>query len=79
MIADSVVLGENVSIPQPGLVNLYGCRIGDETRVGQLVKIAREIGSPIAIADHANIDHFASPPVVFEIGARLAVALTTAQ
>ena len=29
MIADSVVLGENVSIPQPELVNLYGCRIGD--------------------------------------------------
>ena len=29
VIAADVVLGANVSIPQPALVNLYGCRIGD--------------------------------------------------
>jgi len=39
MIAPSVELGENVSIPQPQLVNLYGCRIGSNTRIGEFVEI----------------------------------------
>jgi UDP-3-O-[3-hydroxymyristoyl] glucosamine N-acyltransferase len=34
MIAKDVVLGENVRIFQPDLVNLYGCSIGDGTKVG---------------------------------------------
>ena len=34
MIADDVRLGPNVVIHQPGLVNLYGCAIGDGTKVG---------------------------------------------
>jgi len=33
MISADVELGPNVSIPQPTLVNLYGCRIGEGTRV----------------------------------------------
>ena len=34
MIADSVRLGRDVVIPQPGLVNLYGCTIGDGSKIG---------------------------------------------
>ena len=41
MIADSVVLGEDVVIHQPDLVNLYGCAIGDGTRIGAFVEIQR--------------------------------------
>ena len=32
MIAADVRLGSDVSIPQPALVNLYGCEIGAHTR-----------------------------------------------
>ena len=57
MIADSVVLGENVSIPQPGLVNLYGCRIGDHTRIGAFVEIQRgaSIGAHCKISSHSFV------------------------
>jgi UDP-2-acetamido-3-amino-2,3-dideoxy-glucuronate N-acetyltransferase len=57
MIADSVVLGENVSIPQPGLVNLYGCRIGDHTRIGAFVEIQRgaQIGAHCKISSHSFV------------------------
>ena len=40
-IAESVQLGRNVRIPQPELVNLYGCAIGDETRIGAFVEIQK--------------------------------------
>ena len=33
-IAESVALGEDVVVHHPSLVNLYGCRIGDQTRIG---------------------------------------------
>ena len=57
MIADSVVLGENVSIPQPGLVNLYGCRIGDHTRIGAFVEVQRGavIGAHCKISSHTFV------------------------
>ena len=45
MIADSVVLGETSSFHQPELVNLYGCRIGDGTRIGAFVEIQRDAAS----------------------------------
>ena len=40
-IAASVVLGERVAIFHPDLVNLYGCRIGDDTKIGSFVEIQK--------------------------------------
>src|SRR5881392_3239767 len=39
MIAPDVALGADVVIHHPQLVNLYGCRIGDATRIGTFVEI----------------------------------------
>jgi acetyltransferase-like isoleucine patch superfamily enzyme len=39
LIADDVELGEGVVVQS--FVNLYGCRIGDETRIGPFVEIQR--------------------------------------
>ncbi len=57
MIAADVVLGENVSIPQPALVNLYGCRIGEHTRIGAFVEIQRGavIGGHCKISSHTFV------------------------
>src|SRR6478736_9940876 len=57
MIAPSVELGENVSIPQPQLVNLYGCRIGSHTRIGAFVEIQRgaAIGEHCKISSHSFV------------------------
>ena len=41
MIADDVVLGANVIIHHPEQVNLYGCRIGDESRIASFVEIQK--------------------------------------
>ncbi len=51
MIAPDVELGSHVSIPQPALVNLYGCRIGDHTKIGAFVEIQRGA----VIGDHCKI------------------------
>jgi UDP-2-acetamido-3-amino-2,3-dideoxy-glucuronate N-acetyltransferase len=57
MIAKDVVLGENVRIFQPDLVNLYGCSIGDGTRVGAFVEVQRgaAIGANCKISSHTFI------------------------
>ena len=57
MIADSVRLGEHVVIHHPNLVNLYGCSIGDGSRVGTFVEIQRgsEIGRNCKISSHSFI------------------------
>ena len=57
MIAKDVVLGENVRIFQPDLVNLYGCRIGDGTKVGAFVEVQRgaAIGANCKISSHTFI------------------------
>ena len=57
MIAPDVVMGENVRIFQPDLVDLYGCRLGDGTRVGAFVEIQRgaEIGKNCKISSHSFI------------------------
>ena len=57
MIASDVVLGEGVVIRQPQLVNLYGCRIGDATRIGAFVEIQRGavIGRACKISSHSFI------------------------
>ena len=56
-IADSVSLGKNVKIFHTTLVNLYGCRIGDETKVGTFVEIQKNasIGDRCKISSHTFI------------------------
>jgi acetyltransferase-like isoleucine patch superfamily enzyme len=56
-IAPDVELGVDVAIPQPGLVNLYGCRIGDETRIGAFVEIQKRaaVGARCKISSHTFI------------------------
>ncbi len=38
-ISSSVRLGDQVTIHHPELVNLYGCAVGDETKIGAFVEI----------------------------------------
>lgn len=54
-IAPDVILGEGVQIFR--FVNLYGCRIGDGTRVGTFVEIQRNaiIGKRCKISSHTFI------------------------
>lgn len=57
MIASDVELGADVVIYQPDLVNLYGCRIGDSTRIGAFVEIQKQVvvGSNCKISSHSFI------------------------
>jgi UDP-2-acetamido-3-amino-2,3-dideoxy-glucuronate N-acetyltransferase len=52
-----VELGKDVRIAQPALVNLYGCRIGDETKIGAFVEIQRNasVGARCKISSHSFI------------------------
>jgi acetyltransferase-like isoleucine patch superfamily enzyme len=54
-IAPDVKLGRNVRIH--GFVNLYGCAIGDETRIGTFVEIQKgaKIGDRCKISSHTFI------------------------
>ena len=56
-IAPDVVLGERVAIFHPTLVNLYGCRIGDDTKIGTFVEIQKNavIGHRCKISSHTFI------------------------
>lgn len=56
-IAESVRLGERVFIPQPELVNLYGCAIGDDTKIGAFVEIQKNVtvGARCKISSHTFI------------------------
>jgi acetyltransferase-like isoleucine patch superfamily enzyme len=53
-IANDVILGENIKIFHPDLVNLYGCKIGDETIIGPFVEIQRGVivGARCKISSH---------------------------
>jgi len=55
MIAPDVKLGDGVIIYQPDLVNLYGCWIGNGSRIGPFVEIQSDvtIGSNCKISSHA--------------------------
>ncbi|WP_275974092.1 acyltransferase [Argonema galeatum] len=55
--ADDVQLGNNVKIFHPDLVNLYGCTIGDETKIGTFVEIQKNVvvGSRVKISSHTFI------------------------
>jgi acetyltransferase-like isoleucine patch superfamily enzyme len=54
-IADDVLLGPGVVIHHPGLVNLYGCRIGADSRIGSFVEIQRgaTVGARCKISSHS--------------------------
>lgn len=54
-IAADVSLGAGVVIHHPELVNLYGCRIGDETRIGTFVEIQKgvSVGRRCKISSHS--------------------------
>jgi acetyltransferase-like isoleucine patch superfamily enzyme len=56
-IAASVRLGRDVVIHHPDLVNLYGCEIGDGTKIGSFVEIQKNasIGRLCKISSHAFI------------------------
>ena len=56
-VAKSVALGEDVKIFQPDLVNLYGCAIGDETKIGAFVEIQKNatIGARCKISSHTFV------------------------
>lgn len=56
-IAESVERGRNVIIFHESLVNLYGCSIGDESRIGTFVEIQRGavIGRRCKISSHTFI------------------------
>lgn len=50
-----VVLGRDVRIFHPDLVNLYGCAVGDETKVGAFVEIQKgvTVGARCKISSHS--------------------------
>ena len=56
-IAESVTLGKDVKIFHPSLVNLYGCSIGDDTKIGAFVEIQKGsmIGARCKISSHSFI------------------------
>jgi acetyltransferase-like isoleucine patch superfamily enzyme len=57
VIADTVVLGQGVEIFHPQLVNLYGCTVGDRTKIGTFVEIQKgaSIGSDCKVSSHTFI------------------------
>ncbi len=56
-IASDVIIGPGARIFQPDLVNLYGCTIGAETKVGAFVEIQKNasIGERCKISSHTFI------------------------
>src|SRR5229473_3963849 len=56
-ITADVRLGKNVRIFQPDLVNLYGCTLGDDTKIGTFVEIQKNavVGARCKISSHTFI------------------------
>jgi UDP-2-acetamido-3-amino-2,3-dideoxy-glucuronate N-acetyltransferase len=56
-VADNVRLGAGVVIPHPELVNLYGCGVGTQTKIGVFVEIQKnaKIGARCKISSHTFI------------------------
>ena len=56
-IASSVRLGRDVTIHHPDLVNLYGCEIGDGTKIGAFVEIQKNasVGRLCKISSHTFV------------------------
>jgi len=56
-VAETVRLGANVRIFHPDQVNLYGCTVGDDTRIGSFVEIQKgaSVGARCKISSHSFI------------------------
>src|SRR3989344_6772231 len=56
-VLNNVRLGKDVKIFHPNLVNLYGCRISDETKIGTFVEIQKGviIGKRCKISSHTFV------------------------
>ena len=56
-IAPDVKLGKGVHVYHPGLVNLYGCSVGDDTNVGAFVEIQKNavVGARCKISTHTFV------------------------
>ncbi len=56
-IAESARLAPSVKVFQPTLVNLYGCTVGDDTKIGAFVEIQKNatIGARCKISSHTFI------------------------
>lgn len=56
-VAADVILGAGVKIFQPELVNLYGCVIGADTKVGAFVEIQKNasVGARCKISSHSFV------------------------
>jgi len=67
MISKDVKLGKNVKIYHPETVNIYGCEIGDGTKVGTFVEIRRDV----KIGKNVKVQAFVFIPegVIIEDGA----------
>jgi acetyltransferase-like isoleucine patch superfamily enzyme len=54
-IADDVVMGNNVQLSK--FINLYGCRIGDNTKIGAFVEIQKNavVGKNCKIESHTFV------------------------
>jgi UDP-2-acetamido-3-amino-2,3-dideoxy-glucuronate N-acetyltransferase len=66
MIAEDVRLGQGVTIYHPELVNLYGCEIGGNCKIGAFVEIRKQV----KIGCNVKIQAFAFIPegVIIEDG-----------
>ena len=56
-ISADVRLGDNVKIFHSDLVNLYGCSIGDDTKIGAFVEIQKNatVGARCKVSSHSFI------------------------
>src|SRR4051812_19458556 len=56
-IDNNVELGQDIKIAHPSLVNLYGCKVGDQTKIGTFVEIQKNstIGARCKISSHTFI------------------------
>jgi UDP-2-acetamido-3-amino-2,3-dideoxy-glucuronate N-acetyltransferase len=56
-IDSSVVLGKGVAIYHESLVNLYGCSVGDDTKIGAFVEIQKNavVGRRCKISSHTFV------------------------
>ena len=56
-VAASVTLGTGVVIHHPDLVNLYGCTVGNDTKIGAFVEIQKNaaVGNRCKISSHTFI------------------------
>ena len=57
MVKSDVQLGDGVVIYHPDLVNLYGCKVGDGTKIGSFVEIQKgvNIGAQCKISSHTFV------------------------